>query len=193
MDTFSWLCADFSLYGEIGEKALDIYTITHYIVSNYREKGGTIMRTIQELESEVWRKIELATRNRNSEELAHFNALASRIGRIKELIESIEQDLLSEKVIEQIPSTVMENEDYSVHQLPPNGTVCRFSYKGTTYEGAIKNGKLEIPTHGTFKSFSGASVKITKTNRNGWNDWELKILGSSSWIMASTWRKIGKR
>jgi len=147
------------------------------------------MKTIQELESEVWRNIELATRERNSEKLTYFNAVASRIKRVKELVESIERDVYSEKELDKIPSILGENENYNVHQLPPNGTECRFIYKEKEYEGIIKNGKLEVSSYGSFKSFSGASVAITKTSRNGWNDWELRIPGSSKLIYASTWRR----
>ena len=150
------------------------------------------MKTIQELESEIWRKIELATKDRNSERLAYFNAVAARIDKVKEAVQSIEHDLFSAKEIEKLPSFTEGNDRFNVHQLPANGTECRFIYKGKEYEGIIKNSKLEVPSYGNFKSFSGASVKITKTSRNGWNDWEIKTPGSSKWIYASTWRRMGK-
>lgn len=148
------------------------------------------MKTIQELETEVWRNIELATRDRNSERLAYFNALASRVQRVKELIEGIGRDVFSEKEMDKIPPVLVPNENYSVHNLPPNGTECRFIYSGKEYEGIIKNGKMEVSSYGNFKSFSGASVKITKTSRNGWRDWEVKIPGSSKWITAWSWRRM---
>jgi hypothetical protein len=147
------------------------------------------MKSIQELESEVWKNIELATRDRNSERLANFNSLASRIQRVKDMIEGIERDVFSKKEIDEIPQVSVENGNYNVHHLPPNGTECRFIYSGKEYDGVIKNGKLEVSSYGSFKSFSGASVEITKTSRNGWKDWELKIPGSTKWITAYSWRR----
>jgi len=149
------------------------------------------MKTIQEIESEVWKNIEMATKNRNSENLAYFNSIATRIERVKELIENIERDVYSEKKVTAVSPTITENEIYNVHHLPPNGTECRFSYQGKEYNGIIKNGKLEVSPYGNFKSFSGASVKITKTSRNGWMDWEVKIPGNTKWISAHSWRRMG--
>ena len=39
----------------------------------------------------------------------------------------------------------------------------------------IRNRQLQIEGLGVFTSFSAASVEITKTSRNGWRDWELKL------------------
>ena len=150
------------------------------------------MKTIQELDSEVWKNIELATKDRNSEKLAHFNAIASRIKKVKELIEGIERDIDLKQELGSNFSESNKDENYNVHDLPPNGTECRFTYKGKEYNGSIKNGFLEVPSYGNFKSFSGASIKLTKTSRNGWNDWELKIPGNTKWIIASTWRRMSK-
>lgn len=150
------------------------------------------MKNIQELETEVWRNIELATRDRNSEKLAYFNAVASRIQRVKELIAGIEHDVYSKNEVDKIFPVLGENENYTAHNLPPNGTECRFIYNGKEYGGIIKNGKFEVYSYGNFKSFSGASVKITNTSRNGWRDWELRIPGSSKWISAYSWRRMSK-
>jgi hypothetical protein len=148
------------------------------------------MKTIQELESEVWKNIELATRDRDPERLTYFNAIATRVKKVKELIEGIESDVFLKKETNHIPETFLESDSYNTYQLPPNGTECRFVYRGTGYEGIIKNGLLEVTSHGNFRSFSGASVRITKTNRNGWKDWELRIPGSSKWITAYSWRRM---
>lgn len=147
------------------------------------------MKTIEELNSEAWKNIELATKDRNSEKLAYFNAVASRIQRVEELIRDIERDIYSKNESAPITSVAIKNEIYNVYDLPPNGTECRFSYKGKEYDGIIKNGKLEVASFGSFKSFSGASIKITKTSRNGWRDWELRIPGSSRWISSYLWRR----
>jgi hypothetical protein len=151
------------------------------------------MKTIQELESEVWKNIELSTKNRDSKKLAHFNEVALRIQRVKELIEGIENDIYLKNESDYLDLSSIHNEIYNVHDLPINGTECRFSYRGKQYDGIIKNGKLEIPSYGSFKSFSGASVKITKTNRNGWRDWELRIPGTAKWISAFSWRRMNNK
>lgn len=73
--------------------------------------------------------------------------------------------------------------------LPADGTSCRFTYSGKTYVGTIKEGALKVDGFETpFKTFSAASVGVTKTNRNGWMDWYL--LGSDDqWLLADDWRK----
>jgi hypothetical protein len=75
------------------------------------------------------------------------------------------------------------------HKLfPPDGTQCRFKYKGNVYTGAIVGGWISVDNYGNFSSFSAASKEITKTSRNGWRDWELKLPDSNEWILADTWR-----
>lgn len=73
--------------------------------------------------------------------------------------------------------------------FPPNGTKCRFKYKNRMFEGIISNDHLNVEGHGSFTSFSRASVKITNTSRNGWLDWELKLPNSNIWQIADDWRK----
>jgi predicted type IV restriction endonuclease len=73
--------------------------------------------------------------------------------------------------------------------LPPSETLCRFSYKGKTYHGVIKDGVLQVESFGQHNSFSSASVAVSGTSRNGWMDWELKLPTSSRWILSDTWRK----
>lgn len=71
--------------------------------------------------------------------------------------------------------------------LPKDGTACRFEYDGKVFEGAIKGRKLEVKgIEAGFTSFSGASVAVTNTSRNGWNDWELR--GKDGWVSADVWR-----
>ena len=76
---------------------------------------------------------------------------------------------------------------------PPDGTVCQFSYKGSQYNGIINDGRLQIDRFGSFSSFSAASVEVTKTSRNGWRDWEIKLPGDSHWQLSDTWRKRQKQ
>ena len=73
--------------------------------------------------------------------------------------------------------------------FPPEGTLCRFTYKGNNYNGQIKNGQFVVQDYGSFSSFSAASVAISNTSRNGWRDWELRIPGSNQWQLADIWRK----
>ncbi len=72
--------------------------------------------------------------------------------------------------------------------FPPNGTSCRFTYAGKSYSGRIESGAILVEgLEGAFSSFSAASRAVTKTNRNGWNDWYL--LGDGEWTLADDWRK----
>ncbi|MFW5983507.1 MAG: type I restriction endonuclease [bacterium] len=73
--------------------------------------------------------------------------------------------------------------------FPPEGTLCRFAYKGKNYTGKIENGKLIVNHYGVFASFSEASLTISNTSRNGWRDWEIKTPDSNQWVLADNWRK----
>ena len=73
--------------------------------------------------------------------------------------------------------------------IPPDGTECRFNYKSTLYTGVIREGELLVEHFGRFGTFSAASDEISKTSRNGWRDWELKLPGSQHWLLADAWRK----
>lgn len=71
--------------------------------------------------------------------------------------------------------------------FPAEGTVCRFDHGGETFTGLVKNRKIEVQgIEGAQSSFSGASSAVTRTSRNGWNDWELK--GREGWVSADVWR-----
>lgn len=75
----------------------------------------------------------------------------------------------------------------------PTGTKCRFVYKQRKFEGQILDGKLVIDgKRGRFTTLSAASRAVTKTSRNGWKDWELKLPDSNKWVLADEWR-AGKR
>ncbi len=75
------------------------------------------------------------------------------------------------------------------NDFPPDGTLCKFEYKGQLYEGIIKDEKLHVKGIGAFSSLSSASKAVTNTSRNGWRDWELKLPNATDWILADTWRK----
>jgi hypothetical protein len=56
--------------------------------------------------------------------------------------------------------------------LPPEGTVCRFTFGGRPFEGRITGSSLVVDGFDdVFNSFSAASKRITQTSRNGWFDW----------------------
>ncbi len=149
--------------------------------------GGVSMKTVEDLEKEIWEQIESATKERNSTKIAHLNSMATRVATIKGDLEKIEGMIYSD--LENIPGQM---NDYTGLDLPPEGTECRFSYRNKTYEGNIKNDVLNISGYGNFKSFSGASVKITNTSRNGWRDWEIRLPGDTKWILADVWRRRRK-
>ncbi len=77
--------------------------------------------------------------------------------------------------------------------LPPDGTDCRFTYKGKEFTGRIDRGVLSVVELGRFSSFSAASVKATRTARNGWRDWEIRLSGETHWVLADTWRSRRSR
>ena len=72
--------------------------------------------------------------------------------------------------------------------LPADGTKCEFTYGGKQYIGKIAAGQIVVDGFSeTFSTFSGASKAITKTSRNGWNDWYLD-LGDDQPLLAHDWR-----
>lgn len=74
-------------------------------------------------------------------------------------------------------------------KLPPDGTECKFTYAGVDYAGTIEEGHLVVDgVERPFATFSGASKTITRTNRNGWNDWYLRDQ-MGGWILADDWRQ----
>lgn len=73
--------------------------------------------------------------------------------------------------------------------FPLDGTKCRFIYAGNEYQACIKDGGLIVDGFdGKQASFSAASVAVTGTSRNGWNDWHLQM-DDGSWVLANDWRK----
>ncbi|NMM20555.1 MAG: DUF262 domain-containing protein [Rhodoferax sp.] len=74
-------------------------------------------------------------------------------------------------------------------RLPPEGSRCRFTYANTEFTGTIADGRIEIDdVPGSFRSFSAASAKVTKTSRNGWMDWSICLPDSDYWVLADLWR-----
>lgn len=72
--------------------------------------------------------------------------------------------------------------------LPPNGTLCRFTYAGKEYMATIVIGAIVISNiEGRHSSFSAASKAVSGTNRNGWNDWFIQE-PERGWTLANDWR-----
>lgn len=83
--------------------------------------------------------------------------------------------------------TVMEP---LTNTLPSDGTRCRFTYSGTPYQALVQGGALIVDgVTGSFTSFSAASKAITRTNRNGWNDWYI-ARAEGDWMLADDWRRL---
>ena len=71
----------------------------------------------------------------------------------------------------------------------PNGSECRFT-SDHKYTGEIINGKFSIADFKEqFSAFSPASKAITRTSRNGWLDWEIRLPDEHEWIPADYWRR----
>lgn len=90
------------------------------------------------------------------------------------------------------PSTKVEREHAIVAdapRLPPDGTACRFTYAGRHYNGRIEKGELfVVGVDRAFGSLSAASRFITRTHRNGWNDWHFQD-ERCGWLRAEDWRR----
>lgn len=73
--------------------------------------------------------------------------------------------------------------------FPKDGTKCDFTYGETIYRGEIVSGSIVLAgVSEQFGSFSAASKHITKTSRNGWNDWYLDLPNGQR-MLADHWRK----
>jgi hypothetical protein len=74
-------------------------------------------------------------------------------------------------------------------ELPSDGTKCEFTYGSVLYIGKIFDSRIILDGFSIpFSTFSGASKAITKTSRNGWNDWYL-CFGDGQRLLAGEWRK----
>ena len=149
------------------------------------------MKSIEELERKVWEEISIATKERDADKLASLNPIVLNIAKIKKDIERINHQLNNngQDIISIKTSTTKSSYGSGSLYFPPSGTACRFNYRGEEFNGFIENGKLNINQFGTFDSFSGASVEITKTSRNGWRDWEIRLPGAQEWVLADIWRR----
>lgn len=70
----------------------------------------------------------------------------------------------------------------------PPGTEFRASYKSQIYLARVQSGALVLNGQ-SFNSPSAAAVFITGNPVNGWNFWEARLPGSTSWIGIGGMRK----
>jgi hypothetical protein len=65
----------------------------------------------------------------------------------------------------------------------PAGAEFTADYKGTTYSGIARSGKLELSDGSKFTTPSAAAVHITGSNVNGWRFWKCKLPGASHFVL----------
>ncbi len=65
----------------------------------------------------------------------------------------------------------------------PAGSEFMSDYKGKTYSGIVKDGKLELSDGGKFTTPSAAAVHITGSSVNGWRFWKCKLPGASQFVL----------
>lgn len=70
----------------------------------------------------------------------------------------------------------------------PAGSEFMADYKGKTYSGVVKDGKLELNGGHKFSTPSAAAVHITNTNVNGWRFWRCKLPGQSQYVLVERLR-----
>ena len=70
----------------------------------------------------------------------------------------------------------------------PAGTEFRANYKGITHTGVVKEGGLVLNGK-KYNSPSMAGVSLTEYAVNGWNFWQCRFPGQSSWVWLYTLRK----
>ena len=69
----------------------------------------------------------------------------------------------------------------------PHGTDFRAKYKGKTYSARVDDGALVYD--GTrYDSPSPAAIAITGNSVNGWNFWQCRLPGSTSWATIASLR-----
>jgi len=124
-----------------------------------------------EIDFEVWKEL---TSRRKSEEESYNDVLREILGLGKKQIivhnAGINKPFISKGV------------------TFPHGTEFRCSYKGQDYSAIVENGAL-VFNGKRFLSPSGAAMEITKSPVNGWNFWECKMPGQTSWVLIDRLRK----
>jgi Restriction Enzyme Adenine Methylase Associated len=66
----------------------------------------------------------------------------------------------------------------------PAGSEFTTDYKGTTYSGIVKDGKLELSDGHKFTTPSAAAMHITGgRNVNGWRFWKCRLPSASQFVL----------
>jgi Restriction Enzyme Adenine Methylase Associated len=65
----------------------------------------------------------------------------------------------------------------------PPGSDFTVEYKGKTYSGFVRDGKLELGDGHKFSTPSAAAVHVTHSNVNGWRFWRCKLPGASQYVL----------
>lgn len=64
----------------------------------------------------------------------------------------------------------------------PPGSQFMADYKGKTYSGTVRGGKLELDDGRRFSTPSAASSYIKEHNSNGWRFWKCKLPGTPQFV-----------
>lgn len=70
----------------------------------------------------------------------------------------------------------------------PPGSEFVADYKGQSYSGIAKDGKLELSDGHKFTTPSAAAMHITGSNVNGWRFWKCKLPGASQFVLVERLR-----
>lgn len=65
----------------------------------------------------------------------------------------------------------------------PAGSKFMADYKGKTYSGIAKDGKLELSDGHKFATPSAAAMHITGSNVNGWRFWRCKLPDAPQFVL----------
>ena len=76
-------------------------------------------------------------------------------------------------------------------ELPPDGTLCKWSHEGKEYLAEIRDRKIHSRNSefSPEKAFSTVIKQIAGISRNGWDYWQIKLPDSERWVFASDWRR----
>ncbi len=65
----------------------------------------------------------------------------------------------------------------------PAGSEFMADYKGKTFSGIARDGKLELSDGAKFTTPSAAAIHITGSNVNGWRFWKCRLPGASQFVL----------
>ncbi len=71
----------------------------------------------------------------------------------------------------------------------PAGSEFTADYKGKTYSGIVKDGKLVLSDGHTFATPSAAGVHITGSKVNGWRFWKCRLPSANQYVVLERLRK----